>query len=98
MSQSPSTSNTTRWLYAAAMLGLQIPAQVVNVSLLFFYTDVKRLPPQWSAIALTLYAIYNAINNPLLGYLSDRTKTRWGRRLPYMLFGTLPWMLIFALL
>lgn len=98
MSQSPSTSNTTRWLYATATLGLQIPAQVVNVSLLFFYTDVKRLPPQWSAIALTLYAFYNAINNPLLGYLSDRTKTRWGRRLPYMLFGTLPWMIIFGLL
>lgn len=93
-----STSNVQRWLYAAAMLGMQIPAQVVNVSLLFFYTDIKRLPPQWSATALTLYAVYNAINNPLLGYLSDRTKTRWGRRLPYLLFGTLPWMIVFALL
>jgi glycoside/pentoside/hexuronide:cation symporter, GPH family len=92
------TSNSQRWLYALAMLGMQIPAQVVNVSLLFFYTDVKRLPPQWSAIALTLYAIYNAVNNPLIGYFSDRTHTRWGRRLPYLWFGTLPWMIIFGLL
>ncbi|MEZ4681617.1 MAG: MFS transporter [Caldilineaceae bacterium] len=62
------------------MLGLQIPVQVFSVSLLFFYTDVKRLPAAWSATAFTLYAIYNAVNNPLIGYLSDRTKARWGRR------------------
>jgi len=92
------TTNSQRWLYALTMLGLQIPVQVFNVSLLFFYTDVKRLPPQWSAMALTLYAIYNAVNNPLIGYLSDRTSTRWGRRLPYLWFGTLPWLIIFALL
>lgn len=92
------TSNKQRWLYAVSMLGIQIPAQVVNVSLLFFYTDVKRLPPQWSAIALTLYAIYNAVNNPLIGYYSDRTHTRWGRRLPYLWFGTLPWLVIFGAL
>ncbi|MBX3015604.1 MAG: MFS transporter [Caldilineaceae bacterium] len=92
------TTNRQRWLYALATLAIQIPAQVVNVSLLFFYTDVKRLPPQWSATALTLYALYNAINNPLIGYLSDRTQSRWGRRLPYLWLGTLPWMVIFALL
>ncbi|MCB0104857.1 MAG: MFS transporter [Caldilineaceae bacterium] len=92
------TTNGQRWLYALTMLGLQIPVQVFNVSLLFFYTDVKRLPPQWTATALTLYAIYNAVNNPLIGYLSDRTSTRWGRRLPYLWFGTVPWIVIFALL
>lgn len=92
------TTSRQRWLYALAMLGIQIPAQVVSVSLLFFYTDVKRLPPQWSATALSLYAIYNAVNNPLIGYFSDRTQTRWGRRLPYLWFGTLPWMIIFGLL
>ncbi|MEZ4656809.1 MAG: MFS transporter [Caldilineaceae bacterium] len=92
------STNGQRWLYAVSMMGIQIPAQVVNVSLLFFYTDIKRLPPQWSAIALTLYAIYNAVNNPLIGFLSDRTHTRWGRRLPYLWFGTLPWLLIFGAL
>ncbi|MEZ4616597.1 MAG: MFS transporter [Caldilineaceae bacterium] len=91
-------TNQQRWLYALTMLGLQIPVQVFSVSLLFFYTDVKRLPAAWSATAFTLYAIYNAVNNPLIGYLSDRTKTRWGRRLPYLWFGTLPWLIVFALL
>lgn len=92
------TTSNQRWLYGLSMLGIQIPAQMVSVYLLFFYTDVMRLPPRWTATALTLYAIYNAINNPLIGYISDRTETRWGRRLPYLRFGTLPWLLIFAAL
>jgi glycoside/pentoside/hexuronide:cation symporter, GPH family len=92
------TGNRTRWLFGLAMFGLQITSQVVTFSLLFFYTDVKRLPPAWSATALTVYAIYNAVNNPLIGYLQDRTRSRWGRRLPYLRFGTLPMMIAFALI
>ena len=63
-----------------------------------FILTLSGSPPQWTATALTLYAIYNAVNNPLIGYISDRTDTRWGRRLPYLRFGTLPWMIIFGAL
>ncbi len=92
------TGNRMRWLYGLAMFGLQITSQVVTFWLLFFYTDVKRLPPAWSAAALTVYAIYNAVNNPLIGYLQDRTRSRWGRRLPYLRFGALPMLIAFALI
>jgi GPH family glycoside/pentoside/hexuronide:cation symporter len=47
---------------------------------------------------MTIYAVYNAFNNPVMGYLSDRTHTRWGRRIPYIMFGTAPYVLTFALL
>ena len=66
--------------------------------LLYFYTDVKHMPVSWAAIAMTIYAIYNALNNPVLGYIGDRTRSRWGRRIPYLLFCTAPYAVFFALL
>jgi GPH family glycoside/pentoside/hexuronide:cation symporter len=87
-----------RWLYGLANLGCAIPYQAVGAVILFYYVDVHRLSPVWAAAVMTGYAIYNAFNNPLVGYLSDRTRTRWGRRIPYILFGTLPYALFFALL
>ena len=92
------TTNKQRWLYSIANLGNTIPYQAVGAVVLFYYTDVKRLPATWAATVMTIYAIYNAFNNPVLGYLSDRTHSRWGRRIPYILFGTLPYALTFALL
>jgi glycoside/pentoside/hexuronide:cation symporter, GPH family len=92
------TTQAQRWLYGLMMLGMQIPSQIFGVYLLFFYTDVKRLPAEWSGAALTIYAIYNAINNPLIGYLQDRTRSPLGRRIPYLRFGALPWLVMFAAL
>lgn len=92
------TSNTQRWLYALGNLGCAIPYQAVGAVLLYFYVDVQKLSPVWAAAVMTGYAIYNAVNNPVMGYLSDRTRTRWGRRIPYILFGTLPYALFFTLL
>ncbi|MBN2547596.1 MAG: MFS transporter [Anaerolineales bacterium] len=92
------TTNKQRWLYSIANIGNTIPYQAVGAVVLFYYTDVKRLPATWAATVMTIYAIYNAFNNPVMGYLSDRTRTRWGRRIPYILFGTVPYALAFALL
>ena len=92
------TTNKQRWLYSIANLGNVIPYQAVGAVILYYYTDVKHLPAGWAAVIMTIYAFYNAINNPLLGYFSDRTKTRWGRRIPYIMFGMLPNAIAFALL
>lgn len=94
----PTTTNKQRWLYSIANLGNVIPYQAVGAVILFYYTDVKHLPATWASIVMTIYAFYNAFNNPVIGYLSDRTKSRWGRRIPYMLFGMLPEALFFAFL
>lgn len=92
------TTNRQRWLYSLANLGNVIPYQAVGAILLFYYVDVKHLPVKWAALAMTIFAVFNAFNDPVMGYLSDRTRTRWGRRIPYMLFGTLPALIAFALI
>ena len=92
------TSFKTRVRYSLTSLGVATPVEAVNGIIAFYIVDVMNLPATWFATFWFFYTIYNAFNNPLLGYFSDRTKSRWGRRIPYVLFGGLPYAVAFALL
>lgn len=84
--------------YATGNLGASVSYQAVSTYIQFFYLDVMRLTPAFMALAMTIFAIWNSINDPLAGALSDRTRTRWGRRIPYILFGTAPMAICFIML
>ncbi len=64
----------------------------------FFYIDVVGLSPAVAGLLWTLFGVWNGINDPLTGQISDRTRSRWGRRIPYLLFGAIPLGILFALL
>jgi GPH family glycoside/pentoside/hexuronide:cation symporter len=84
--------------YGVGNLGQALFFNTVQTFLIFFYTDVVRLDPKWVGLAFAIsYGVWNAINDPLVGVLSDRTRTRWGRRIPYIALGTPLTFLLFAL-
>lgn len=61
-------------------------------------TDVVGINPAIAAIAIFIGRSWDYINDPIFGHLSDRTRTRWGRRRPFLLFGALPYAIAFALM
>nr|MBC7244463.1 MFS transporter [Chloroflexota bacterium] len=84
--------------YGVGNLGQALFFNTVQTFLIFFYTDVVRLAPQMVSLAFAIsYGVWNAINDPLIGLISDRTRTRWGRRIPYIALGTPLTFLLFFL-
>jgi glycoside/pentoside/hexuronide:cation symporter, GPH family len=78
---------TPTWRYSIGMFGLAIPINTIRVSALLFYVDILGLDVRAFGTVMTLYAVLDAVDNPVLGHLSDRTRTRWGRRRPWLVVG-----------
>jgi Na+/melibiose symporter-like transporter len=73
-------------VWGVAALGNALIAGIYGAMLPIFYQDYLGLAARWIAIASIVYAIWNAINDPLFGYITDNTRSRHGRRIPYMRF------------
>jgi GPH family glycoside/pentoside/hexuronide:cation symporter len=88
----------TKVSYAMGDLAANIVCQSVALYYLYFLTDITFLKASLAGISLLIVRCIDAFSDPLIGYVSDRTKTRWGRRRPYLLFGSLGCGLFFFLL
>jgi Na+/melibiose symporter-like transporter len=93
-----------RWIdlsglgWAGGEFGLACYAGLSTIYLLYFATEVLRIPPAWAGLALLVPRIWNMVADPIVGVLSDRTRTRFGRRRPYLLGGAVLWGICVALL
>ena len=63
-----------------------------------FLTDVVGLEPRLASFAAFIGILWDAINDPLVGVLSDKFESRWGRRRPFLLFFAVPYGLAFLML
>jgi glycoside/pentoside/hexuronide:cation symporter, GPH family len=93
-----------RLLYASAHLGVSALAFSVMQYIGYFWTGSAerglptRIDPAFVGIALLVGRFLDALIDPLVGFWSDRTRTRWGRRKPFLLAGILPVTLGFVML
>ena len=91
-------SRRKKLMYGAGDIGFSLTSTILGVYFLFFMIEVVGLRPAVAAIPIGIGKIWDFINDPIFGYISDRTRTRWGRRRPYLLFGALPLAFTFTML
>ena len=83
--------------YSLGSSGANFVWQMVSFYLVFFYTDVFGIPAATVGTILLAARIFDALNDPVMGHIADQTRTRWGRFRPYLLFGPIPFVVIFVL-
>ncbi|RED95286.1 MFS transporter [Marinoscillum furvescens] len=68
--------------------------KLFSMFLLFFYTDVFGISAAAVGTMFLVTRVWDALNDPLMGIISDRTRTRWGKFRPFLLFGAVPFGII----
>jgi GPH family glycoside/pentoside/hexuronide:cation symporter len=84
--------------FSTGDLSTSIPLAIVMFFQLYFLTDVALLPPALAAWPVAIGRIWDAVNDPLFGLVSDRIRSRWGRRRVLLLFGAVPLGVSFAMM
>lgn len=74
--------------YAIGMFGTSIPINMLKTYAAIYYVDKLGVTTAQFALMLLLYTFIDALDNPVYGFLSDRTRSRWGRRRPWLVIGT----------
>jgi GPH family glycoside/pentoside/hexuronide:cation symporter len=83
-----------KWSFGMGSFAQFFINSAFNTWVFSFYFTAVGLPIHYIIIAYVLWTIWNAFNDPLIGLISDRTNTRWGRRKPFIMIGTIPVLIL----
>lgn len=92
------TAEVRKWAFASGELVYNLPWMLISSFLAFFMTDIALIPAQTVAILFLVCRIWDAVNDPMIGSMADRTKSKMGRYRPWMLGGAVCLMPIVVLL
>ena len=87
----------TKLAYGSGDLGAAIVSAINGFYLNAFLLQVAKIDPFRVGVIFLLVKIWDAVNDPMMGAIIDRTQTRWGRRRPWLLVGAIPFGLAFFL-
>ena len=96
MENSKKLSVATKLKYGVGDLGMAIVTAMLQFSMLFYYTDVVGISPGLAGTAMLVGKItWDLVNDVLFGYIQDKTKSKWGKRRPYLIFCSIPFAISF---
>lgn len=96
----PSNEKTSLKLalaYSMGEVGCQMSWYMINTYLTLFYTDVVGLSASAISLIMLIARVWDAVNDPMMGNIADRTNTRWGKFRPYLFFAP-PVLAVFNIL
>jgi glycoside/pentoside/hexuronide:cation symporter, GPH family len=87
-----------KFLYGSGDWGISSIGMMRSIFYAIYLTDVVGLEPRLASFGALVGIVWDAINDPIIGILSDRLQTRWGRRRPFLLWFAIPFGLSFVIL
>ena len=91
------TNKLTGFCYSFGEVGSQLSWYMINSYLTIFYTDIVGLTASAISLIMLIARVWDAINDPMMGVIADRTRTRWGKFRPYLMFAS-PFLAMFNIL
>ena len=83
-------SRKKKFAYGVGQIAETVKSTGFNIFLFFFFTQVLGLSGSLAGLAVMIALVFDAVTDPLAGYISDHSRSRFGRRHPFMLAAALP--------
>src|SRR5690625_1602645 len=78
--------NREKVSYTSSLIGQNMMYNFMAMYIMFFFTDLLGISPAIATSIIVIASFWDAINDPLMGMIADKTRTRWGKFRPYLIF------------